>query len=204
MDLLTPYLEKTKQEISGIVTEFGPPITGTPDAPTEKQINFYKSLVMGKDLIDTQRYQLMTNLSKLTRKTISDTISWLVGIPWKKKEVVVNTPVAPQIRTVTLNPGRYAINHPSGELRFYQIDRPVQGRWAGVVFLSQLSGENHIAIRDRTEKDFIFSLIAMNPTESLKLYGQKIGRCGHCKKTLTDQVSRDFGIGPVCRKVLGI
>jgi hypothetical protein len=38
----------------------------------------------------------------------------------------------------------------------------------------------------------------------LKRFGKEIGQCGHCRKQLTDEVSREFGIGPVCRKVMGV
>ena len=59
-------------------------------------------------------------------------------------------------------------------------------------------------MRDRNECDVVYGEIAKDVTGSLKLYGQKIGRCGHCSKQLTDETSREFGIGPVCRKALGI
>lgn len=39
-----------------------------------------------------------------------------------------------------------------------------------------------------------------NWVEAMKLYGQKIGRCGHCGLRLTDEVSRAYGIGPICRR----
>jgi uncharacterized protein DUF6011 len=29
-------------------------------------------------------------------------------------------------------------------------------------------------------------------------YGQELGECGHCGRTLTDEASRAAGIGPVC------
>lgn len=35
--------------------------------------------------------------------------------------------------------------------------------------------------------------------ESMILFGQKIGRCGHCGRQLTNQESREAGIGPICR-----
>lgn len=38
-----------------------------------------------------------------------------------------------------------------------------------------------------------------NSTEAMKLYGQKIGRCGYCGLRLTDETSRAYGIGPICR-----
>lgn len=39
---------------------------------------------------------------------------------------------------------------------------------------------------------------AAGPEKSARLFGQKIGRCGRCGLTLTDEHSRAVGIGPTC------
>lgn len=39
-----------------------------------------------------------------------------------------------------------------------------------------------------------------NPETYAKLFGLLIGACGICGKTLTDEVSRAYGIGPECQK----
>lgn len=101
--------------------------------------------------------------------------------------------------------GCYAIVDPlDNALKFYQVRCPSRGNWAGSTFVSQISGDNRFPIRDRQERLRVLVEIAKDATEALKRYGQEIGRCGHCKKQLTDAVSRQFGIGPVCRKALGI
>jgi hypothetical protein len=35
-------------------------------------------------------------------------------------------------------------------------------------------------------------------------YGQALGYCGRCNRHLTDEVSRAEGIGPECRRILGV
>ncbi len=40
--------------------------------------------------------------------------------------------------------------------------------------------------------------IAKDPDEAMLNFGRKIGRCGHCGRVLTNQASREAGIGPVC------
>jgi hypothetical protein len=45
--------------------------------------------------------------------------------------------------------------------------------------------------------------IAADPKGAMLRYGQEIGSCGHCGRELTNKVSRDFGIGPKCRKDKG-
>jgi hypothetical protein len=39
---------------------------------------------------------------------------------------------------------------------------------------------------------------AAGPEKSARLFGQKIGSCGRCGRTLTDEHSRAVGIGPTC------
>ncbi len=174
---------------------FSAPKTGS-DAPTEKQVSFYKALVEKKQLTDDQRTHLKTALSAFDRRSITVTIGWLIALPWTPRPIITTPRPSPVAQ------GCYAIH--DGELKFYSVQTPTEGKWKGFTFLSQLSGENHIRIRDTQERQRILSLIAQDAVGALKLFGQKIGRCGHCRKQLTDAVSREFGIGPVCRKALGI
>jgi hypothetical protein len=85
--------------------------------------------------------------------------------------------------------------------KFYKVDAPLEGRWAGYVFLKvQASDDLHdIRSRDHVE-GVINSIIAQGWKECLLRYGREIGRCGHCGRTLTNEESRAYGIGPVCRR----
>jgi hypothetical protein len=40
--------------------------------------------------------------------------------------------------------------------------------------------------------------VALDPAVASTTYGVEIGQCGRCGRTLTDEVSRAAGIGPVC------
>lgn len=55
--------------------------------------------------------------------------------------------------------------------------------------------------------DWVTKLLAAlipDPVAAQLLYGQQIGRCGACHRHLTDQTSRDFGLGPHCRQAMGL
>jgi len=208
--MLSEILEKHLREIQAQsvpkpvqAPTFAAPTTGF-WAPSDKQVKYFKALVEGKQLTPEQRAQLMSGLAVLDCRSITSSIQWLVGLPWTpprpaRPNVVSNTNVG------KIQEGRYAIAHPADQtLHFYEVRKPVEGKWAGFVFMSELSGENHIPMKDRVARDVVYAEIAKDVTGSLKLYGQKIGRCGHCSKQLTDEVSREFGIGPVCRKALGL
>lgn len=183
---------------------FSQPKTG-PDAPTAKQVSYYQALVERKQLSEDQRKALRSALSCFDRRSITSTIQWLIGLPWQPRPSLLTPPSPPSSAVASIQQGRYAVVHPtSGDLRFYSVRKPKDGKWAGFTFLAQLSGENQISIRDKQERDLVYAAIAKDVTGAMKLYGQKIGQCGHCRKQLTDAVSREFGIGPVCRKALGI
>ncbi len=182
------------------------PATGA-NAPSQKQIDFFKSLVAKKSLSDTQRTQMLSTLTVLDKRAISSTIQWLIGLPWMPRPAV--TPQGPRNSAgcpeQSLDTGYYAVVDPLDQvLRFFYIKAPKQGRWVGYRFLSEVSGENMFSVRARGDRDRIFTEIAKDKLGALKRFGQEIGQCGHCRKQLTDAESREFGIGPVCRKALGI
>lgn len=177
--------------------------------PSEKQIAFFKSLVAGKKLTDDQRkFLLLESLPFANRRSMTASIQWLTGLPWDEKRPFI--PYRRQvprsvIPKVMVKQGYYAIVSPYDSiLKFFQVRTPNKGKWAGYVFVSTVSGENKLNIRDQATREAILEEIAKNPIEALKRFGQEIGECGHCRKQLTDAESRTFGIGPVCRKKLGL
>ena len=178
----------------------GPEANGAKCLPSQAQVNYFMALANGKQVGENERAHLIEYLPNLDRRTMAALIQWMVGLPWKPRPVVTSqSPKHPIME------GCYAIIHPGdGVLRFYEVRKPTKGKWAGFVFLSQLSGENHIRIREQGEREIVYGEISKNPMDSLKRYGQHIGRCGHCRKQLTDSESRQIGIGPVCRKHLGV
>lgn len=118
-------------------------------------------------------------------------------------------PTAPVLTSDTRWPyvlaGRYAIDYPAGSaVKFFQVDKPTEGKWAGCIFVSQLASDHKMKITLKQQRMDILSAINENPTEAMQRYGQLIGTCGYCGRTLTDPISRQFGIGPVCRKTLGL
>jgi hypothetical protein len=96
--------------------------------------------------------------------------------------------------------GRYAVVDPTdGVIKFYRLDRPTEGRWAGYVFLKvQASDELH-PIRNHAHRDSILAAISTDIDGCAAAYGQLLGKCYACGRTLTDETSRALGIGPDCR-----
>lgn len=94
-------------------------------------------------------------------------------------------------------PQYYAV--PIGEtIKFFRIKA---GRKPGFYFIDVQASDEFHEIRNYSTKDEIIkAILEFGPEEAMESYGQLIGRCGRCRRTLTDKTSRDLGIGPECRK----
>lgn len=106
--------------------------------------------------------------------------------------------------------GCYAVTNAEGTLTFIQIDRPDKGTWAGWSFVRQQLGPNiHRMGAQRPGGTYkgiwptLLRKIIADPQGAMRRYGLELGRCGHCGLELTNEESRAYGIGPVCRKALG-
>ena len=114
-------------------------------------------------------------------------------------------PLAPKAAPATLPDvpeGRYALDA-EGVVKFYKVDRPEKGKWAGWVFVKALASDNEYPIRNNAEKARILGEIAADVQGAFARYGLEIGACGVCNRTLTDEDSRARGIGPVCMEKMG-
>jgi hypothetical protein len=88
----------------------------------------------------------------------------------------------------------------NNDLDFYRVDRPTEGRWAGRTFVKRIIGGNpDIQVRGAEARNALNRILAAGPDDAKKKYGQEIGQCGECNRHLTDETSRELGIGPVCR-----
>lgn len=102
--------------------------------------------------------------------------------------------------------GRYAASV-SGKLRFLKVDNVTEGKWAGYVFAKVQAGDMDYRLGMQPPKgmysgksvDYL-KVIAADPKAASALYGVSTGSCGVCGRTLTDEVSLERGIGPICFK----
>lgn len=93
--------------------------------------------------------------------------------------------------------GRYAVNNDDGALAFYRVQRPTEGRWAGYTFVKVLASDTEHNLPLSAAKG-VLAKIAADPKAASVRYGQELGCCGVCGRTLTDAASRAAGIGPIC------
>jgi hypothetical protein len=96
--------------------------------------------------------------------------------------------------------GRYAVENEENILRFYTVDLPTQGRWSGWVFVSVWASDERHPIKGFDARFAILRKIAAaGAKQAMERFGREIGQCGICGRTLTDPISIEIGIGPVCR-----
>lgn len=127
-------------------------------------------------------------------------IEWLLGLPVRGGEAPPSD-AAPGIEVAA---GRYALVGEDGTIKFYAVDRPTEGRWAGYTFVNALGSDERYPIRNRDARDRVLRGIAADPMGAMIRYGHELGRCGNCGRALTDETSRAAGIGPDCARHLGI
>jgi hypothetical protein len=179
------------------------PTTTLPDLRTPqeeprasgKQVDFMLSLESRK-LPEDQRHDYAA-LEAMTLKAAKARITHLLTLPNLPGTRDGNQPDLPDVPA-----GRYACEM-DGTWKFYQVDRPTEGRWAGYTFLKVQASDELYNIKNRTQVRMILDLIARDPKGSMLEYGRRIGRCGHCHRTLTDSESIAAGIGPICAGKMG-
>lgn len=173
---------------------------------TEKQIDFIKALGKDRDYskLDGQRVlaegvwydasRLYHNVALegglVSKKAASALIDAMLDLPFVKREV----PAEEKFEDIP--DGRYALDNSSGkgDTVFYKVwTRRNESR--GVAL--QVS-DDFIPVR-RSDVAGVLKRIQKDVRGSLARYGQEIGACGICGRTLTDETSREMGIGPVCR-----
>lgn len=164
---------------------------------TDRQVSFAMALIAERVLPNTQENAestlvLRERVEGLTKKAASDFIGGLL------REKPIQVKPAPVAATLPEIPeGRYAIEE-AGAVKFYKVDAPTQGKWAGYVFVKVLASDVEYPIRDKDSRKRIIDTIAIDPQAASARYGQEIGACGICGRTLTDEESRARGIGPIC------
>lgn len=194
---------------------------------TEKQERYIKFLANTRIMTSDVRERLFTALANgMSWEQTDKTIKWLLAQPeFPKKSPASVEEVkqewsdnaarirlgdqldariagAPRETLPDVREGRYAVEH-EGVLKFYRVDKPQDGKWAGRTFVSVQASDDFHPIKSWESKVEILKLIAADPQEALLRYGREIGRCGHCGRTLTNEESRQYGIGPICREGLG-
>lgn len=165
---------------------------------TESQKEYIQDLLTKRQVDPDVMADIAQHLESpaCSKRTASEFIALLRQLPRKrtKDDAVFDefSKVVPE--------GRYAVYDTADDntLKFYIVDRPTEGKWAGYVFVKVKAGPEAYNL-SISESKRVLALIAEDPKIALLRYGQELGHCGHCGRELTNASSRRIGIGPVCR-----
>lgn len=95
--------------------------------------------------------------------------------------------------------GRYALRGDDDIVRFYQVK--ISQKTHRPYVMQQLS-DDLIPVRWNNGGHAVYAQIGEDVLGAARLYGQELGRCSVCGRTLTNEESRAYGVGPECRKGL--
>jgi RNA polymerase subunit RPABC4/transcription elongation factor Spt4 len=122
-------------------------------------------------------------------KRASDIISKLLTLPVRDDIVKKQNPGWPDVPA-----GRYAVESDEGELRFYRL-------WVGNTGYKKLyllHGPDSTELPYKTALGVCGKIFRAGIEECAIRYGREIGACSNCGRRLTNRISRELGIGPVC------
>lgn len=177
---------------------------------TEKQIEFITTLGKDRDYaklegqkikadgLEYSAMRLYRNIAvegaPTSKKVASALIDAMLDLPYTKRTVTKSE------KFENVPDGRYAIDNASGkgDTVFYKVWTRRDGS-RGVDL--QVS-EDFISVR-RSDVEGILKRIEKDVEGALARYGKEIGACGICGRTLTNEASRERGIGDRCASKLG-
>jgi hypothetical protein len=102
--------------------------------------------------------------------------------------------------------GHYATKSLTGhnDFDFWRVDRPEQGTYAGRTFVKRIvGGKPDLNVSKSTRIAALAAILREGIEETGFRYGQKLGKCRHCNRHLTDELSRSLSAGPECRAKKG-
>lgn len=191
---------------------------GTPSLPsvtdaTERQLEYIQTLLTKRvhpypsdNLPDMLR--VWCPKLPMTKAQASATITFLKAQPERTAPVPPVSSGSParsdwaalRVLAEPLAGGRYAVTGEDGTTDFWYVS---SSEWNGRTYIRVkpvVGGQGAVDSRMScaAQTTVVNKIIAAGPREAMERYGKEIGRCGHCNRLLTDELSRSRGIGPVC------
>lgn len=180
------------------------------DARSVGQIDLMKSLLEQLMELDSNGPTFAAALEYTSRMTVNgrwtagrtgNASAWIVRMIAKVRELRGTARVA----TPTTNADDRFQDVPNGyyavadagpdDIHYFRISRFRDG---GIKVQEQASDTLHPVRRGARRTAILTTIQTVGPASAAALYGQTLGRCGRCNRTLTDSLSRSRGIGPDC------
>jgi hypothetical protein len=167
---------------------------------TERQIQFMVDLVKQVAEFDKVRARALWNAFKdeqtsgtLTFGKASESIEFLKALRTELRMTAHGVHQTSQDRP-QVPEGRYAVDTDEGHLGFYRVHVSK----SGYVTVAVMASDTERALLTWKVQLGVLRKIALDPKAAAIRYGQEVGVCGRCGRTLTDEKSRAAGVGPDC------
>lgn len=177
-----------------------PPPSWTQDPATPPQIGYLKGLVESRQAPAALLREIKEAVEQgLKKGDAGNFISTLKGLPLKpgQDDRSKNKPGLADIP-----PGRYALHGADGpnDIRYFRVKdvKGGTGRQGGYRIILRIAGPNEHPLAGQVAKDAIKAIVRFGLGNAAVLYGRTIGRCSQCNTQITNRLSRELGIGPVC------
>lgn len=178
---------------------------GEPPA-TQKQLDYIRSLSTTKVLTSLEPEQRASlqqpeefwheETTRLSKKKAGRILDVLIPLPNRPTEGYEPTTQMKDRLAVGVPAGRYAVEAESGELRFYKVWVSRDGKRLNV-YVEHGPDESELRYH-KTQLTILNKIKAYGVREAAIRYGMEIGSCSNCGRRLTNRISRELGIGPVC------
>lgn len=206
-----------------ITTHVGPAASATFTPATDSQVSYIGDLI-GKHDAGTFAERVAERIAAgtLDKRDASRAIDYLKGRPLAEHTAPIpadalrhdadiaaaegrttdaarlyEASVTPSVRDQDVPEGRYAVRGTDGEVRFFHVDRPTEGKWAGWTFVNQRVSDDLYPVKDRAKRAGILAAIMVDADAARLLFAQEIGQCMRCGRTLTSKW-RKVGMGEEC------
>lgn len=173
---------------------------------TDGQMKYIKDLLSKREVVDGVNYERALIVADvyagkvLNKSTASALIDWLKEQP--KKSSPNGYDVTASAAYPDVPAGHYAITSLTGnnDLDFFRVDRPKDGRYGGRTFVKRvIGGHPDVPVRGMDARRALQAILREGVEQAAQRYGREVGRCFRCNRHLTDETSRQLGIGPDCR-----
>lgn len=163
---------------------------------TPPQVNYIKILVEDRNVPAEWLVRIKGYIERgeLTKGKAGEIISALKGLPKdpEKDQRDKNRPTLADIP-----PGRYAVQTGADpeDISFWRVkeNKAKTGR-----YILRIGGPNEYLLRGQDALAAVKRIHRYGVGNAAVLYGKKVGRCSQCNTRITNRLSRELGIGPVC------
>lgn len=129
-------------------------------------------------------------------------------VEFNREQAAKSAPETPEVPAQRVGPsqsdlalvpqGSYAVTADAGHTVFVYVKRYPSGAY--LVF--QQVSDDQVRMSKIASRATLGKILEQGIKESSVRYGKELGICGVCGRTLTNEASREAGIGPVCASKL--